>query len=79
MKLPIYLDLSKKGSIKKIERLFKILENCEICPRKCHINRLKGKIGFCQLGSLPVVSAHNPRHPHLNILNFLEEFLQKNI
>ena len=27
------------------------LEKCEICPRKCKVNRLKGEKGFCNLGS----------------------------
>jgi len=53
--------LSKKELKNRIEKLFKILKNCEICPRKCHVNRLKGEKGYCQLGYLPVVSAY---HPH---------------
>jgi len=52
----------KKGKLqKRVEKLFKILKNCEICPRKCHVNRLKGEKGYCQLGYLPMVSAF---HPH---------------
>jgi len=58
---PSYLNLSKKELNQRIEKLFKILESCEICPRKCHVNRLKDEKGYCQLGSLPVVSAF---HPH---------------
>jgi len=58
---PFYLNLSKKELKNRIEKLFRILKNCEICPRKCHVNRLKGEKGYCQLGYLPVVSAY---HPH---------------
>jgi putative pyruvate formate lyase activating enzyme len=58
---PSYLNLGKKELKKGIEKLFKILESCEICPRKCHVNRLKGEKGYCQLGYLPMVSAY---HPH---------------
>lgn len=54
---PCYLNLSEKELDFRIEKLFKILENCEICPKKCHINRLKGEIGFCQLKALPMVSS----------------------
>jgi len=61
MKYPSYLNFSKKELNLRIEKLFEILENCEICPRKCHVNRLKGEKGFCQLGELPTVSAY---HPH---------------
>jgi len=58
---PSYLNLTKEKLNFRIEKLFKILENCEICPRKCHINRLKSEKGFCRLGELPMVSAF---HPH---------------
>lgn len=61
MKYPSYLNLSKKELTVRIEKLFKIMGNCEICPRKCHVNRLKDGKGFCQLGKLPMVSAY---HPH---------------
>ena len=61
MKYPSYLNLSKKELTARIEKLFKIMENCEICPRKCHVNRLKDEKGFCRLGKLPMVSAF---HPH---------------
>ncbi|KPJ57072.1 radical SAM protein [Parcubacteria bacterium DG_74_2] len=58
---PSYLNFSEKELERRIEKLFKILENCEICPRKCHVNRLKGEKGYCQLGKLPQISAF---HPH---------------
>jgi putative pyruvate formate lyase activating enzyme len=58
---PSYLKLSKKDLKERIEKLFEILKNCEICPRKCHVNRLKGEKGYCQIGYFPVVSAF---HPH---------------
>jgi putative pyruvate formate lyase activating enzyme len=60
MKYPSYLNFSEKELEKRIEKLFKILENCEVCPRKCHVNRLKGQKGYCQLGFLPKVSAFYP-------------------
>lgn len=34
----------------KIKTAFKILENCELCERKCHVNRVKGELGFCKVG-----------------------------
>ena len=58
---PSYLNLSKKEINHRVKKLFKNLENCEICPRKCHVNRLKGEKGFCQLTEKPIVSAY---HPH---------------
>jgi len=56
-----YLNLSRKELERRIKKLFEILEICEICPRKCQVNRIKGGRGFCQLGYLPMVSAY---HPH---------------
>jgi len=58
---PSYLNLFKNKLNQRIERLFQILGNCEICPRRCHVNRMKKEKGYCQLGYLPMVSAY---HPH---------------
>ncbi len=58
---PSYFNLSEKELNQRIEELFKNLKNCEICPKKCHRDRLTGERGFCQLGQLPTVSAF---HPH---------------
>jgi putative pyruvate formate lyase activating enzyme len=58
---PSYLNLAKKELNFRIEKLFEILKRCEICPRKCGVNRLRGEKGFCKLGKLPMVSAY---HPH---------------
>ena len=57
---PGYLNLSKKDLNLRIKKLFFILKNCEICPRKCHINRTREKTGFCKLGKLPMVSSFQP-------------------
>ena len=68
MLYPSYLNLSDKEFQKRIERLFEILKNCEICPRKCHVNRLKGETGYCKLKALPVVSSFNPHFGEEKIL-----------
>ena len=65
---PSYLNLSKRELDLKIKRLFKIAKNCEICPRKCHINRLKGEQGYCKLGYLPQVSAFHPHFGEESVL-----------
>ncbi len=65
---PSYLNLSKGELNKKIEKLFKILENCQICPRKCHVNRLKRERGYCKLGDLPIVSAFHPHFGEESVL-----------
>ena len=43
---PAYLTLHEKGILKKRgEELWRILENCRLCPRECGINRLAGREG----------------------------------
>jgi putative pyruvate formate lyase activating enzyme len=32
--------------------------SCRLCPRECGVNRKIGEIGFCGIGSLPVVANH---------------------
>ncbi len=56
---PSYLNLSNNDWQTRIEEAYKILERCELCARKCGINRLEGEIGFCKGGLLPKVSSHN--------------------
>jgi len=42
---------AKIKSLENINNLFhKRLQNCDLCPRNCKINRLKGKIGYCGVG-----------------------------
>lgn len=35
---------------RKVKDAFGILKNCELCERKCGVNRLEGKLGFCKVG-----------------------------
>lgn len=58
---PSYLNLIETGELeKKIKELYSILECCELCPRKCHVNRLKGEKGFCRSGSELMISSFGP-------------------
>jgi len=68
MTLPGYLNLSDKELAEKEKALFKVLENCQICPRQCRNNRVKGEKGFCQLGYLPVVSSFQPHFGEERVL-----------
>jgi len=56
-----YLNISHKEFKKRIDKLFKILKHCTLCPRKCKVNRLKNERGFCDLGWKPKVFSF---HPH---------------
>ncbi|MEM5766280.1 MAG: radical SAM protein [Candidatus Aenigmatarchaeota archaeon] len=66
---PSYLRLIKNGEIeKKIARFYKILERCELCPRKCHINRFKGEKGICCSGLKLKVSNFFPHFGEEDVL-----------
>jgi len=60
---PAYLKLHKTGELRKrAEKLWSIVESCQLCPRRCGVNRLKGMSGFCRApGVTLVVSSF---HPH---------------
>lgn len=60
---PAYINLYKNGKLKKItEQLFASLESCQICPRRCKVNRLEGKGGFCKTAKLPKAYSFMPHH-----------------
>lgn len=59
---PGYLKLHRRGELKsRGEKLWAMMESCELCPRMCGANRLKGERGFCQADSQLEISSH---HPH---------------
>jgi len=58
---PAYLSLHATGELEeRIEKLFKVLESCELCPRKCRVNRLEGERGYCRSGIELMVSSYGP-------------------
>jgi putative pyruvate formate lyase activating enzyme len=50
--------LLAKGKLldEKIKEAYEILKNCELCERKCRINREKEK-GECKVGDKPIISS----------------------
>ena len=43
-----------------------LLKSCELCPRKCKINRNKGEIGFCRAGQklkIALINLHKYEEP----------------
>jgi putative pyruvate formate lyase activating enzyme len=45
---PAYVKLERNGELAKREQqLWKMLEKCRCCPRKCEVNRLAGKSKIC--------------------------------
>lgn len=44
----------------------KLLEKCELCPRKCKVNRNKGEVGFCKANGnikIALINLHNYEEP----------------
>jgi len=56
---PAYLKLHRTGELQeRAEKLWSIMKRCELCPRKCGVDRLQGMSGFCRSpGASLVVSA----------------------
>lgn len=57
---PSYLSLLANDELKRRgDELYRRLGRCDICPRKCGSNRLKGEKGKCRIGAeLRISSAH---------------------
>jgi len=59
---PDYLKLHEQGELKRRgKELWDIMAHCELCPRRCGVNRLEGEKGFCEGNSQLEISAY---HPH---------------
>ncbi len=49
----------KKITRELIDKFYKLLNPCQVCPRQCGVNRLKGEIGNCKAGLKPKVSSYH--------------------
>lgn len=66
---PVYIKTYKTGELtKKIEALYEILKNCNLCPRKCGVNRLKGQKGYCKSTEEILVSNVGPHFGEEDVL-----------
>lgn len=58
---PAYIETYNKGLFAgKIKKAYDILSSCELCPRKCKVDRLSNQKGICKTGKNAVVSSFNP-------------------
>ena len=56
-----YLELYYSGKlVERLEAARALLQNCEVCPRHCGINRLAGETGKCRTTGLAAVSSYGP-------------------
>jgi putative pyruvate formate lyase activating enzyme len=60
---PSYLRLHRTGELRKrAEKLWEVMESCQLCPRSCGVNRLNGRSGFCRAPGVELVVSSS--HPH---------------
>ena len=59
LKYPRYLNIKEEEFDRRIEKAYKLLSSCEVCPHKCKVNRLEGERGFCRSGEEVIVSSYN--------------------
>jgi len=59
---PGYLQLHANGQLKaRGDVLWEMMRSCNICPRECNVNRIRGRKGTCNANSDLEVSS---MHPH---------------
>jgi len=46
----------------KLERAYRLMEECLLCPRVCRKKRLQGEKGECKVGGKLVISSYGPHH-----------------
>lgn len=57
---PAYMKFYRSGELKKRgEALWNMMENCNLCPRECGVNRLDGNEGFCKASSKLEISSYH--------------------
>jgi len=67
---PGYLALYRSGELeRRVKTLEARLAECDICPRECGANRLKGERSFCHSASQPIVSSVCPHHGEEPVLS----------
>ncbi len=60
--IPAYERLEIEGKLaQRVKQAYALFEHCQLCPRKCGVNRQKGEKGFCRAPVKPVIFSY---HPH---------------
>ena len=58
---PAYLALLRSGELRgRVEAAYGRLESCDICPRRCGVNRREGELGVCHTGEQAVMASVGP-------------------
>jgi putative pyruvate formate lyase activating enzyme len=62
VRAPSYAYLTNDEWARRIDELDRIAARCELCPRRCRVNRLEGERGFCGAPERLVISSIFPHH-----------------
>jgi putative pyruvate formate lyase activating enzyme len=58
---PAYLSSHKNGTLAlRIEQALSGLQSCELCPRRCRVDRTAGQSGVCKTGRNAIVASFAP-------------------
>jgi putative pyruvate formate lyase activating enzyme len=56
-----YLKAAQTGLLEdNIKTARQLMESCELCPRKCRVNRILDQTGICKTGRRAVVASYSP-------------------
>jgi len=59
--VPAYRKLLDRGELQaRVAAAREMLRACVLCPRRCRVNRLEGKLGACSTGGEAMVSSYGP-------------------
>jgi putative pyruvate formate lyase activating enzyme len=59
---PAYLQMSANEIRERVSLAYARMERCDLCARRCEVNRLDGHLGVCKTGLQARVSSYGP-HP----------------
>ena len=68
---PGYLNLAESGELEaRVASAWRHLQDCDLCARYCHINRLRTiKGAVCRTGECAVVHSYGPHHGEEDVLS----------
>jgi len=79
---PSYLSLTERQLAQRVVAAQRHLQDCCVCPRECHVNRLEGQLGICRSGQSACVASAFAHHgeetcfPQINRRPLVDEILQ---
>jgi len=64
-----YLAAAKSGLLaQRIVESRRLLKECNVCPRRCNVDRLAGELGLCRTGATAEISGYGPHFGEETVL-----------